>query len=94
MPKPGAGGDEPVKQEKAEVTKQDQSIDSRYLKVDRRYRESEYFLADQLRYAEAVQEFRSVKNAMLNSASSVWPTWLSVLPCYELRISLGCHGLE
>ncbi|MCA9799197.1 MAG: hypothetical protein KC474_06575 [Cyanobacteria bacterium HKST-UBA04] len=68
MPKPGAGGDEPVKQEKAEVTKQDQSIDSRYLKVDRRYRESEYFLADQLRYAEAVQEFRSVKNAMLNSS--------------------------
>lgn len=45
----------------------DYQLDAKYYKVDRRYRQSEYFLADQLRYAEAVQDFRSIKNALMNS---------------------------
>lgn len=44
-----------------------QQLDAGYYKVDHRYRESNYFLADQLRYAEAVQDFRSVKQALTRS---------------------------
>ena len=43
--------------------------DSSFYKVDRRYRESQYFLADQLRYAEAINDFRSVKQALLKSTN-------------------------
>lgn len=40
-----------------------------HYKVDKRYRESDYFLEDQLRYAEAVQEFRSIREALTNAAA-------------------------
>lgn len=36
-------------------------------KVDRRYRESRYFLMDQLQYAESVRDFRSIKQAIARS---------------------------
>jgi hypothetical protein len=36
-------------------------------KVDKRYRESKYFLMDQLRYADSVEDFRTVKQAVLRS---------------------------
>ena len=36
-------------------------------KVDKRYRESKHFLMDQLRYADSVQDFRTVKHAILRS---------------------------
>ena len=39
-----------------------------HYKVDKRYRESDYFLEDQLRYAESVQDFRAVRDAIMN-----WP---------------------
>lgn len=42
-------------------------LPSAYAKVDRRYRESQYFLADQLRYAESVQDFQSVRQAIRRS---------------------------
>jgi hypothetical protein len=48
-------------------SKNSPQLPDHYLKTDRRYRESQYFLMDQLRYAEAVQEFRSVKQAILRS---------------------------
>jgi hypothetical protein len=44
-----------------------QDISSHHMKVDRRYRESNYFLADQLRYSEDVQDFRSVKQSIARS---------------------------
>ena len=37
-----------------------------HYKVDKRYRESDYFLEDQLRYAESVQEFRSIRDALMS----------------------------
>lgn len=46
-----------------------QGIPDNYIKVDRRYRESQYFLMDQLRYSEAVQDFRSVNQAIKTSAN-------------------------
>jgi hypothetical protein len=39
-----------------------------HIKVDRRYRQSNYFLNDQLRYAESIQDFRSVKQAVIRSS--------------------------
>lgn len=49
------------------VNKDDQP-DVHY-KVDKRYRESEYFLEDQLRYAESVQEFRSIRDTILGTSA-------------------------
>ncbi len=46
---------------------QSNDLASEYMKVDRRYRESKYFLMDQLRYAESVNDFRSVKQAIMRS---------------------------
>lgn len=40
-----------------------------HYKVDKRYRESEYFLEDQLRYAESVQEFRSIRDTILGASA-------------------------
>lgn len=40
-----------------------------HMKVDKRYRESDYFLEDQLRYAEAVQEFRSIRESVLGTTA-------------------------
>ncbi|HEY9746043.1 MAG TPA: hypothetical protein V6C99_07480 [Oculatellaceae cyanobacterium] len=39
------------------------------LPCDRRYRNSKYFLEDQLRYSEAVADFRSIKEFLSNSAA-------------------------
>lgn len=47
---------------------QHDSLSTQYRKVDRRYRESNYFLMDQLRYADSVQEFRTIKKAILRSS--------------------------
>jgi hypothetical protein len=40
-----------------------------HYKVDKRYRESDYFLEDQLRYAESVQEFRSIRDALVSASA-------------------------
>ncbi len=48
--------------------KKTKSLPESYFKVDRRYRDSKYFLVDQLRYAsEPVQEYRSIKQSILQS---------------------------
>lgn len=39
------------------------------LPCDRRYRSSKYFLEDQLRYSEAVADFRSVKEFLSNTSA-------------------------
>lgn len=39
------------------------------LPCDQRYRTSEYFLEDQLRYSEAVSDFRSIKTLLSNAMS-------------------------
>lgn len=44
-----------------------QELSEGHRKVDRRYRESQYFLTDQLRYSESVQDFRSIKQAIQRS---------------------------
>lgn len=43
-------------------------LPSHLRKVDKRYRETNYFLMDQLRYSETVEEFRSVKNALTRAS--------------------------
>ena len=40
-----------------------------HYKVDKRYRESDYFLEDQLLYSESVQEFRAIKEAITEGQS-------------------------
>ena len=40
-----------------------------HYKVDKRYRDSDYFLNDQLQYAESVQEFRSIRDAITKATA-------------------------
>ena len=51
----------------AEAFKDDQP--NVHYKVDKRYRDSEYFLNDQLQYAESVQEFRSIRDAITKASA-------------------------
>ena len=48
-----------------------------HYKVDKRYRESDYFLEDQLLYAESVQEFRAIKEALTEGTGLIGLTKLA-----------------
>lgn len=46
-----------------------------HYKVDKRYRASDYFLEDQLRYSEAVDEFRTIKEALTHASQFSLSKW-------------------